>query len=150
MAPLAAGTDDARSSPARGDNQRNLQRLSDAALHRVLEARGAALPVGPQSRALYLEMCRRCNVIVTAAEALDDALGHLSEAQLRAELTARGVQLPHGPQARGFYMELCRRHGVTRVGTAAGVAASLPRYAAAPPVDYSTFRYAAKGQSGGW
>ena len=58
MAPLAADTDDARSSaaqgdnqrtlssPARGDNQRNLQRLSDAALHRVLEARGLGLGVG--------------------------------------------------------------------------------------------------------
>ena len=67
---------------------------------------------------------------------------HCSQAQLRAELTARGVQLPHGAQARGFYMELCRRHGVTRAGAALGAAASLPRYAAAPVVDYSNFRYA--------
>ena len=115
-----------------------------------IDANGSRWLLGDHLGLLYALVLSSSNGIVTAAEALDDALGHLSEAQLRAELTARGVQLPHGPQARGFYMELCRRHGVTRVGTAAGVAASLPRYAAAPPVDYSTFRYAAKGQSGGW
>jgi hypothetical protein len=35
------------SAAAQGDHQRNLHRLSDAALHRVLEARGAALTLPP-------------------------------------------------------------------------------------------------------
>ena len=40
-------------------------------------------------------------------------------------------------------MELCRRHGVTRAGAAATAGqATLPRYAVAPVVDYSNFRYA--------
>ena len=46
VAPLAAGGDNL-SAAAQGDHQRNLHRLSDAALHRVLEARGAALTLPP-------------------------------------------------------------------------------------------------------
>ena len=56
------------------------------------QARGAALPVGPQSRDFYLEMCRRCGVVVTAAEELDDALGHLSEVRWRTLQTTLSLQ----------------------------------------------------------